>query len=75
MSERVKTNSGWNMEKRRERERDKDTGKGKAQERQKERERGLRGKEEKRKKGGRCESRSRESFLQRREGALNCEFK
>lgn len=27
------------------------------------------------KKGRRCESRSRESFLRRREGALNCEFK
>lgn len=31
--------------------------------------------EKRRKKGRRCESRSRESFLRRREGALNCEFK
>ena len=64
MSGRVKTNSGWSTEKRR--ERDEDT----------RRRKGEKGREEKRKKkGGRCESRSRESFLRRREGALNCEFK
>ena len=70
MSGRVKTNSGWSTEKRRERERERE------RDEDTRRRKGEKGREEKRKKkGGRCESRSRESFLRRREGALNCEFK